>query len=125
MNKNKPLTKTTKQKLMGILNPILVIALIASLIIFWPLMIAIEVLIVIAIIVIAVILVFLTLCFKAIAAIYYLLIAKSTEEEPGEYSISQIREAGVEEALGKCPKCGYINPRDSKFCIKCGTPLEE
>lgn len=24
----------------------------------------------------------------------------------------------------KCPKCGYLNAPDSKFCIKCGTKLK-
>lgn len=27
-------------------------------------------------------------------------------------------------APNKCPKCGYLNAPDSKFCIKCGTKLK-
>lgn len=27
-------------------------------------------------------------------------------------------------APNKCPKCGYLNALDSKFCIKCGTKLK-
>jgi len=24
-----------------------------------------------------------------------------------------------------CPSCGFVNPPDSKFCIRCGTPLPQ
>ncbi len=47
-----------------------------------------------------------------------------TEEEYEEVAKMVNGEAGsAEDGLKVCPKCGYPNRPDAKFCVKCGAPL--